>query len=386
MENIRQQFDIADIFSNYKNIVENNEKLCHEQIKAFNDIVACRTDALGGHKAVCDHCGNLSISYNSCRNRHCPKCQFTKKALWVDKIAAKLPPVKHFHLVFTVPHSLNKLFYLNQAAAYNCLFKAAGKALIKLTANPDFLGAQTGAVAILHTWGQNLSYHPHVHMIVPAGGLSEDATEWVPANPKFLVPVKVLGRIFRGEMYRSMLNALQSETMKLPDDIADYNDFKARCYLKNWVVYCERPFCNAESLIAYLGNYTHRVAISNHRIQNFSNGKVRLSCKDYRNAGKKRSIELDAKEFIRRFLQHILPKGFYKIRYFGFMAMRNAKTKLAQCFELIDKTGWLPILQGLPALDIFRLITGNDPIVCPICKTGKLKYLINQCNPIAAPG
>lgn len=386
MENKRQQFDIADIFSSYHKIVINDKKLCSEQKKAFNDIVACRTNAMGGHKAVCDHCGSQSISYNSCRNRHCPKCQFVKKAQWVDKIAAKLPPVKSFHMVFTVPHSLNKLFYLNQAAAYNILFKAAGQALMKTTSNPDFLGAQAGAVTILHTWGQNLSYHPHIHMIVPAGGLSEDGSEWVYSKKKFFIPVKVVGNIFRGIMYRLMLDALINGKIKMPDNIENYQDLKNICYLKKWVVYCERPFSNAESLIKYLGNYTHRVAISNHRIKGFNNGKVIFSHIDYRNAGIKRCIELDTSEFIKRFLQHILPKGFYKIRYFGFMAMRNTKTKLVQCFELIDKSTFLPVLQGLPALDVFRFITGKDPILCQICKIGKLRFETCNIHDRATPG
>ena len=373
MENKKQSIELADIFSGQATDFLRNHNLCTEQLKAFNAIMQCRTAALGGHIDRCDNCGYTRQSYNSCRNRHCPKCQFVKKAQWVDKLAANLPPVKHFHVVFTIPGCLYKLFYINQGKAYSLLFEAAGKALMQCAANPAFLGAQAGAVAILHTWGQTLVYHPHIHMIVPAGGLSEDLMEWIPAGKKFFLPVKALSAVFRGILCRLLEQAVAEGEIKLPDEVLNFSSVKNQCYQKQWVVYCEKPFSSAENLIQYLGNYTHRVAISNHRIRNYQDGKVSFCYKDYKAAGIKRNITLDANEFISRFLQHVLPYGFYKIRYFGFMAMCNMKLKLQACFDLIEKAAFLPLLEGLTALEVWRSITGSDPLHCPKCNTGKMR-------------
>ncbi len=372
MENKKQNIELADILSGQATDFLRNHSLCAEQLKAFNAIVQCRTALLGGHIDRCDKCGYSRQSYNSCRNRHCPKCQFVKKAQWVDKLAANLPPVKHFHVVFTIPGCLHKLFYINQGKAYSLLFEAAGKALMQCAANPAFLGAQAGAVAILHTWGQTLVYHPHIHMIVPAGGLSEDQMEWIPAGRKFFLPVKALSAVFRGILCRLLEQAVAEGEIKLPDEILNFSIIKNQCYQKQWVVYCERPFSCADNLIQYLGNYTHRVAISNHRIREYQDGKVSFCYKDYKSAGLKRNITLDADEFISRFLQHVLPCGFYKIRYFGFMAMCNMKLKLQACFNLIEKAAFLPLLEGLTALEVWRSITGADPLRCPKCNNGKM--------------
>jgi len=372
MENKKQSIELADIFSGQSKNFLRKHTLCAEQLKAFNAIMQCRTAVLGGHVDRCENCGYTRQSYNSCRNRHCPKCQFVKKAQWVDKLAANLPPGKHFHVVFTIPGCLHKLFYINQGKAYSMLFEAAGKALMQCAANPAFLGAQAGAVAILHTWGQTLVYHPHIHMIVPAGGLSEDMMEWIPAGRKFFLPVKALSAVFRGILCRLLEQAVAEGEIKLPEDIISFSSVKNQCYQKPWVVYCEKPFSCAENLIQYLGNYTHRVAIFNHRIRNYQDDKVSFCYKDYKAAGIKRMITLDADEFISRFLQHVLPCGFYKIRYFGFMAMCNMKLKLQACFDLIEKAAFLPVLEGLTALEVWRSITGNDPLRCPKCNTGKM--------------
>lgn len=376
MENKKQSIELADIFRGHAHEFLQKNKLCPVQLKAFNAIIQCRTAALGGHTNRCDNCGFTTNAYNSCRNRHCPKCQFVKKAQWVDKLSSNLPPVKHFHVVFTIPACLHKLFYLNQGNAYSLLFKATGKALLQCAANPAFLGAQAGAVAILHTWGQTLTYHPHIHMIVPAGGISEDQMEWIPSGKKFFLPVKALSAVFRGIMCRLLEQSLAQGDINLPEDCTDFVQIKKLCYRKQWVVYCEKPFSRKENLIHYLGNYTHRVAISNHRLLEHKNDKVCFSYKDYRAAGFPKSISLDADEFIRRFLQHILPDGFYKIRYFGFLAICNMKIKLQACLELIGKTAFLPALQGLNALEVWRTITGKDPLLCPNCKTGKMLSLI----------
>ena len=386
MENQPQRIELADILSSHADKFLQHHTLCPEQQKAFDAIIRCRTAALGGHIDRCDKCGHSRPSYNSCRNRNCPKCQFIKKVQWVDKLAANLPPVKHFHVVFTIPKCLHQLFYLNQDKAYALLFKAAGKALMQCAMNPAFLGAQAGAVAILHTWGQTLVYHPHIHMIVPAGGLSEDQMEWIPSGRKFFLPVKALSLVFRGILCRLIEHGIANNQIRLPDAIADFKLLKGQCYSKNWVVYCEKPFVGPESLIQYLGNYTHRIAISNHRLQRCENEKVSFFYKDYKAAGMRKTITLSVNEFIRRFMQHVLPGGFYKIRYFGFMAMCNMKEKLARCFELIDRVAFLPVLEGLTALEVWRSITGVDPLLCPKCKTGRMRPAPIQIAGILKPG
>ena len=378
MENTKQDFELADILSDQAAVFLQQHNLCPEQLKAYKAITQCRTAALGGHVDYCDNCGYVRQSYNSCRNRHCPKCQFVKKEQWVDKLTANLLPVKHFHVVFTIPGCLHKLFYINQSKAYSMLFKAAGKALIQCAANPAFINAQVGAVAILHTWGQTLVYHPHIHMIIPAGGLSEDQMEWIPARKNFFLPVRALSAVFRGILCRLVEQAVIDQEIKLPEEELDFSSIKKQCYQKKWVVYCEKPFSSANNLIRYLGNYTHRVAISNHRIIDYRDGKVIFSFKDYKSSGLSRNMTLEAGEFIRRFMQHILPCGFYKIRYFGFMAMCNMKLKLQSCFDLIDKVAFLPVLEGLTSMEVWQRITGSDFLHCPKCNTGIMKPHIVQ--------
>lgn len=372
MDNKRQTLELADIFNSCRNTYLETENLCRDQIKAFNDISNCRTARLGGHTDHCDHCGYTRNSYNSCRNRHCPKCQFLRKAKWVDKLAANLPPVKHFHVVFTIPSCLNRIFCLNQDKAYSLLFKAAGQALLKCASTPRLGGFQAGAVGILHTWGQTLVYHPHIHMIVPAGGLSADEMEWIHSSQKFFLPVKILSKIFRGILCRLLEQAITKGTLNQPDETSCFEDLKRQCYQKNWVVYCQKPFANTSAIIEYLGNYTHRVAISNHRLKAFEEGKVTFSYKDYKNNAQQRSITLDSSEFIRRFLQHILPCGFYKIRYFGILALCNLKSRLSQCLSLIGKVTWFPAMEGLNAMEVWQTISGRDPFRCPKCSQGRM--------------
>ena len=277
-----------------------------------------------------------------------------------------------FILFATIPRCLHKIFYINQSVAYSLMFRAAGEALKICSANPKFLGAQTGAVAILHTWGQTLTYHPHIHMIVPAGGLSEDGMEWVPSGKKFFLLVKVLSGLFRGILCRYIGQAVAKNRIKLPDDIHDFDQLKNLIYAKKWVVYAKNPFAGPERVIEYLGNYTHRVAISNHRIVAEKDGKVIFRYKDYRTGKLNRYMTLDADEFITRFLKHVLPNGFYKVRYFGLLSQCNAKSKLESCFTLIETDSFLPQLEGLPAIDVFQAITGKDPLCCPKCGKGKM--------------
>ena len=379
MENKKQIIEIADIFRDKKHDFLTENTLCAVQQKAMEDIIACRTSELGGHTLSCNHCGHKVQSYNSCRNRNCPKCQYVKRMQWVDKLAADLPPVKHFHIVFTIPACLHKLFYINQRIAYSLLFKAAGNALIKCAKNTHYLGAEAGAVALLHTWGQTMTYHPHIHTIVPAGGLSDDGMEWVPSAKKFFVPVKVLSAVFRGILCRLLEESVCCNEIKLPDDTPDFQTIKAKCYAKKWVVYAERPFASPDNLIRYLGNYTHRVAISNHRIVDYKDGKVTFSYRDNKAGGARKTITLEAIEFIRRFMQHVLPCGFCKIRYFGFMSICNRKTKLNLCYSLLPTPTYLSRLTGLLTMEVLQIISCKDPIICAKCKKGKL-MVIPACN------
>ena len=372
-QNKRYQVEVADILRRYGQDLFPN--LCPQQMKAFRAIINCRTDQMGGHISQCDHCGHLKPVHNSCRNRHCPKCQYIKQEQWVAKLKASLPPTSYYHLVFTVPQSLNKLFYINQATCYSLLFKAAYKALYNAAANPAFLGAETGCVAILHTWGQALTYHPHVHMIVPAGGLSHDGVEWIPAGKKFFLPIKALSKMFRGILCRMLEVHIDKKALKLPDDIPCFDMLKIELYKKNFNVYSKKAFRGAGGVIEYLGRYTHKVAICNDRILSIEDHNIRFRWKDYKARGINKIINLDAAEFIRRFIQHVLPNGFYKIRYYGLLASVNAKTKRVLLFQLLDAVAGKSIFDGLAAVDVLQIITGLNPQLCPISRKGIMKPL-----------
>jgi len=378
--NQRHRLEVADVFICCQQEFIQHHTLCPVQQKALENIIQCRTARLGGHLNCCTNCGYEKPSYNSCRNRHCPKCQFIKQVQWVDKLKGRLIPGKYFHVVFTIPELLNPLFYINQADCYHLLFQAASEALQKAGSNPNFLGADTGAVAVLHTWGQTLTYHPHIHMLVPAGGLSEDETHWVQAPKKFFVPVKALSSMFRGILIRELKSYMDQNKLRIPQDMLGFEEFKKKLYLKNWNVYSKKALGGVNSVLAYLGRYTHRVAISNNRLIALGQNNISFFYRDYRNENRQRTISLDQTEFVRRFLQHILPSGFYKIRYFGILATVHIHTKREQAIALIGKTILLPVLEGLSAYEVIRELTGKDPARCPKCKTGfmTLKMVIDK--------
>ena len=374
MENSRNNvLEIATIFTQYADQYRGEHKLCSSQGKAYNAIMHCRTSALGSHQSVCDNCGHKKISYNSCRNRHCPKCQYIKQMLWVDKLKNRLLPTRYFHIVFTVPEFLNGLFYINQRACYNMLFKASAYAIQKTAANPAFLGAETGNLSVLHTWGQSLNYHPHMHALVPAGGMDSDGQEWIHATKKFFVPVQAVSKIFRAKFYQLMEQALKKRLLIIPEkDSRLYDDlksFKQRIYDKAWHVHIKKTFKGAGQVISYLGRYTHRVAISNNRLLSLCNNVVHFRWKDYRD-NRLKIMKLDVLCFIRRFLQHILPCGYYKIRYYGIFAAINSKTSMVQCFALLAAAPGISQYEGLPMVEVLRLITGRDLIKCSQCKKG----------------
>lgn len=349
--------EIQDIFRDNMDDYKRNHVLSLEQLKAINAIISCRTAALGGHVDTCDECGFERISYNSCRNRHCPKCQTFAKEQWIEKQQKNLLTTQYFHVVFTVPDDLNPLFYKNQKEVYTLLFKAASETLMELCADKKYLGATPGITTVLHTWGQNLSYHPHLHCIVTGGGL-KDGSRWVNGRKKFFLPVKVLSRKFRGKLlyYLKQVNL----------------EFDGNLYKKEWVAYCKKPFGNAGQVIAYLGRYTHRVAISNNRIIKSENGTVTFAWKDYRDGNKKKVMTIASAEFIRRFLMHVLPSGFRKIRHYGLFASRNKAQKLLLCKKLTRTKITAPEREKKTAFEKLTELLGKDFNLCPCCGIGHL--------------
>jgi hypothetical protein len=362
--------EMADILFDNKQTFLRDYNLCPVQIKAIEDIIYCRTMSMGFHVDKCDQCGNLEFSYNSCRNRNCPKCQLSKQEVWTDKLKANILPNKHFHLVFTVPDIINPLFYLNQRQCYALLFKSAMEALKKTTKH--YIGIECGAVTVLHTWGQTLNYHPHIHAIVPAGGPDQDGMQWIHSNNKFLVPIKAISAVFRALLVKNLVELLISKKIVLPQNsFTDIEDLKLQLYKKKWVVFAEKPMKGPQQVINYLGKYVNRVAISNHRIKSFENNKVSFAYKNYKDKGITKMMSLDAIEFINRFLHHILPSGFYKIRYFGIYASVNVQKKY-QCFDLFGKTPFYPVLSFFSLAEVARIVFSVDFSICPVCNNGRM--------------
>jgi hypothetical protein len=279
-----------------------------------------------------------------------------------------------------LPKELHFILQKNKKVGYEVLFKASSMALMKAAGNIDFLGAQTGALAILHTWSQTLNFHPHIHMLVPAGGISDDGMEWINPKKKFFLPWRVLSRIYRGIFTRLIEEALEKSLIKITDNNFSFSGLKDRLYRKDWNVYLKKSFGGADSVLKYLARYTHRVAINNSRLISGPAQKVSFWYKDNKANGKKKIMEVETNEFIRRFLQHILPANFYKIRYYGILAIVNSSTKKAQCLALLDKDVFLPIMEGLRGMELVELIKKTDPLLCPACKTGKLTYKIRDAG------
>ena len=365
--------EIQDIIAQYGEAYRQNHHLLPNQYKVMHDIEACRTSVLGGHVDACDACGFSRISYNSCRNRHCPKCQVLKKERWIDARKDDLLDVGYFHVVFTLPDMLNQLAYQNQKIVYDILFRAAAQTLSELCADKKYLGAQIGFTQILHTWGQNLMHHPHIHCIVPAGGLNVIG-QWVHSKKKFFIPVMVLSRKFRGK-FLFFLKQAKLELYGFTDDLKDKQAFDrlmSALYQKDWVVYCKPPFKSANHVVEYLGRYTHRIAISNNRILKLDDGQVSFSWRDYRDGNKQKTMVIAADEFIRRFLIHVLPKQLTKIRHYGILSPRNKTTKLKLCKKLTYTIIRDSPTKQLSALDLLKKLTGKDFTICPCCGVGHL--------------
>jgi hypothetical protein len=335
--------EVADIFRRYGEAYRQAHAghLGRTERRVMTAIEACRTARLGGHVERCTECGLVRIAYNSCRNRHCPKCQGAARAAWLAERQAELLPVPYFHVVFTLPAPAAEIGFQNKAAVYAILFKAAAEALSTIAADRRHLGAEIGFVAVLHTWGQNLQHHPHVHCLIPGGGLSVDGMRWVPCRPGFFLPVRMLSRLFRRLFLEHLTAAYQAGRLAFFGALARLADagiFTRRlAELRGveWVVYAKRPFADPAAMLAYLGRYTHRVAIANSRLVALAGGRVSFRWRDYRHHSKNKVMTLAADEFIRRFLLHALPDGFHRIRHYGFLANRRRADKLALCRSLL---------------------------------------------------
>lgn len=367
--------EVQDIFQQYGTEYREKHKLSLAQLKAMSAIEKCRTSQLGGHIDKCENCGSTQTSYNSCRNRHCPKCQSLAKERWIDSQKSNLLNIGYFHVIFTIPDTINLIVYQNQKELYTLLFKAVAETLSELASDKKYLGAALGFTSILHTWGQNLMHHPHIHCIVPGGGLSSIG-KWVSSRKKFFIPVKVLSRKFRGKFIYYLKQIYYKNKLKFygtQEYLCNNNEFEkliSSIYSKEWVVYCKPPFKQASCVVEYLGRYTHRVAISNNRIINIENDTVTFKWRDYKDSSKCKLMTVSADEFIRRFVIHILPSGFMKIRHYGLLGNRNKNTKLTLCKHLTNT----PILlkEKISALQLIQKITGRDFSKCQHCGSDKL--------------
>jgi len=368
---------LQEIFTQYGDDFLTHHKLSYVQLKAMKAIEGCATEAMGYHQYYCDQCGHRQIAYNSCRNRHCPHCQWLKQELWIDRIKSQLLPVRYFHVVFTLPESINSYVLLNHGLLYNILFESAWHALRQAGNNPSFLGADIGAIAILHTWGQTLCLHPHIHLLIPAGGLDSDGWQWINTSKKFFVPVKALSKMFRAKFIALLSQAIEQNKLTQGNSqiINEWEGIKTKLYKTDWVVYCKKCWAGPAQVVNYLGRYTHRVAISESRILNMDNDTVSFRWKDYRSKNERKTMDLPAQEFIRRFMLHVLPQGFYKIRYFGILAVANRQRKLIQCFRLLGCIPSMPVFAGMSTEQILEKLTGHQINRCPVCKKGVMRLL-----------
>ncbi len=341
----RPPLEVADIIraAGEDFIRQHRSRLNGLHLKVLSAIERCRTAALGGHRDRCTRCGfTAAISYNSCRNRHCPKCQTGARDKWLAAREKELLPVSYVHVVFTVPRQLAELMFHNKRLLYGLLFRASADSLLEIAADPKHLGAQIGFLSVLHSWGQNLMHHPHLHCVIPAGGLSPDHKAWVRPRYRFFLPVKALSRVFRGKFVAGLKRAYRNNELCLPGELKPlrqekaFRSFVRSLHQQDWVVYAKPPFGGPRYVLNYLARYTHRVAISNHRLVAFAQGKVTFRWKDYARGSKRRLMTLTAEEFLRRFLQHVLPRGFIRIRFFGFLAARKRGALLPLCQQLLE--------------------------------------------------
>ena len=366
---MKPKYELADILNLYGNNFKKTENLPLYKLNVLRDIELCRTSYFGGHVDKCDVCGHTKVSYNSCRNRHCPKCSGLKKEKWIIKRQEDVLPIKYFHVVFTLPHELNSLMLKHQKELYNLLFQTVWSVINSFSLDKKNLGAKTGMITVLHTWGQNLSYHPHLHCLITGGGLDENQN-WKNSHSqgKYLFPVKAMSLVYRARFVAGLRKIAETKNIILPKQLTD------KLFEKQWVVYAKKPLNNPENTIEYLGRYIHKIAISNHRIIDIKDNIISFWIKNYKNEGKKEICTLTAYEFLRRFCFHILPYKFRKVRHYGILSGRNKKKNLILARKSLnvtapDKkdTNWKIILQNK---------YGINPDVCPKCKKGKMIEII----------
>jgi hypothetical protein len=380
--------ELADIVREHGEALRARWGFLPERVgRAFRDIAACRTAALGGHLWVCDQCGAEQPRYNSCKNRHCPKCQWKERQAWVEARQDDLLPVPYFHVVFTVPHVLRPLFARNPRALYGLLFRAVRDTLLRLAADPKHLGAEIGVIAVLHTWSQALMLHPHVHCVVTGGGLRDDGT-WTSTGDRFFLPVRVLGKLFRGVFLAALEDALRNDELVLPREVKNPTEM-AQLLLglrsRRWVVYSKPPFGSPEHVLAYLGRYTHRTAISNARIVGLDAGRVTFRHKRRSSDERWRDMTLDATEFLRRFALHVLPKGFVRIRYWGLLANRKRRQRLEACREQLGVVTPAEETDAQKPKDE-GTVPGPPNIGCPECGAALLIRDTLPRQPLLLPG
>ena len=391
----RAKLEVADIFRQYGSRYEQRRTgVPSGHRKVIEAITSCRTARLGGHSEVCEQCGYTRISYNSCRDRHCPKCQFLKKEQWICDRNKDLLPVQYFHVVFTVPNALNVLMYRNQRTLYALLLRCAGQTIVEIGKDSRYLGAQTGALCILHTWGQKLQLHPHVHTIVPGGGLNIDRSQWISCKSGYFVPVIVLSKRFRRKfldqvkkLYREGVFDLGGSLQPLQEP-ATFQQFIDTLYTTDWVVYAKRSFPAVHNVVEYLARYTHRIAISNYRMVKLESDRVFFSYRDTGDRNTRKTMSLPAVEFIRRFLLHVVPKRFVRIRYVGLLSNRMRALNIELCRQLLKVK---PEEVPQPAeqegyVELLRQLFGIDLATCPVCRGPMIAAdTIQPDRPIRAP-
>ena len=363
---------------------EHDASLSCAQRRVMQAIESCRTAALGGHLERCDACEHQRISYNSCRNRHCPKCQSLARAEWIEHRQAELLDCPYFHVVFTLPEEIAAIAYQNKAVVYNLLFRATAETLRTIGADPQHLGANIGFFAVLHTWGQNLMHHPHLHCVVPGGGLSPDKQRWIACRRDFFLSVRVLSRFFRRYFLKSLEHAFNAEELHFFSALTELQNRDAfQRYLvpvrkKEWVVYAKPPFAGPAQVLDYVGRYTHRVAISNNRLLDMEDGHVRFRWKDYADDNQQKNMTLTADEFIRRFLLHTLPSGMQRIRYYGLLGNRHRAENLARCRDLLNMPAETTTPdEPAPPRDYrsrYAALTGKSLHQCPACREGCMRF------------
>lgn len=375
-----QKLELQDIITRHGQAYQSRYRLSIQQERVLQAIQDCRTPVMGGHVKACNQCGSVAYHYHSCRNRHCPKCQTLTKERWIEARKRDLLNTRYDHVVFTLPHDLNPLIQGNPRLMYTLLFRAVSDTLLTFGRNPKWIGGEIGLTLVLHTWGQNLGQHVHLHGLITAGGLAADGKTWKTAGEKFLFPVRALSKVFRGKYLDAFNRARQKGEVKFGGSTAHLGDDQAltpfikKLRQKNWVVYAKQPFAGPEQIISYLGRYTHRCAISNDRLVAMKDADVSFKWRDYRDQSKRKTMTLNGVEFIRRFLMHVLPKGFMRIRHYGLLANRYRMTKLAQCRKVLEQEA-PPDTPAETIEDIMQRLTGKNIHACPHCETGQWRII-----------